>query len=73
MSTVQPKSDFGKMTHDIFMLISWTTLVIFIAVEAVLLYVCFATAIGRARPSPSRPTAIRPWRSRGRWPSRPSW
>jgi cytochrome c oxidase subunit 2 len=41
MTTVMPKSEFGKMTHDIFMLISWTTLIIFIAVEAGLLYVCF--------------------------------
>ena len=41
MSTVQPKSDFGKMTHEIFMLISWTTLVIFIAVEAALIYACY--------------------------------
>ena len=41
MSTVIPKSDFGKMTNEIFMLISWTTLVIFIAVEAALLYCCW--------------------------------
>ena len=41
MTTVRPRSDFGKAIDDIFMLISWTTLVIFIAVEAGLLYVCF--------------------------------
>jgi cytochrome c oxidase subunit 2 len=41
MSTVMPKSDFGRMTHDIFMLISWWTLGIFIVVEVGLLYVCW--------------------------------
>jgi cytochrome c oxidase subunit 2 len=41
MTTVIPKSDFGRMTHDIFMLISWWTLGIFIAVEAGLLYACW--------------------------------
>ena len=41
MTTVMPKSEFGKMTHDIFMLISWTTLIIFIAVEAALFYACW--------------------------------
>ena len=41
MTTVRPRSDFGKAIDDIFMLISWTTLVIFLAVEAGLLYVCF--------------------------------
>ena len=41
MTTVMPKSDFGKMTHEIFMLISWTTLIIFIAVEAALVYACW--------------------------------
>ena len=41
MSTVVPKSDFGRMTHSIFMLISWWTLGIFIAVEVSLLYVCW--------------------------------
>ena len=41
MSTVTPKSDFGRETHDIFMLISWWTLGIFIAVEAMLLYCCW--------------------------------
>jgi cytochrome c oxidase subunit 2 len=41
MTTVIPKSDFGRMTHDIFMLISWWTLGIFIVVEAGLLYVCW--------------------------------
>ena len=41
MTTVIPKSDFGKMTHDIFMLISWTTLAIFILVEGALVYICW--------------------------------
>ena len=41
MSTVTPKSDFGKATHDIFMLISWWTLGIFIAVEVMLVYACW--------------------------------
>lgn len=41
MSTVIPKSDFGKMTHGIFMLISWWTLGIFIAVEVMLVFVCW--------------------------------
>src|SRR5260370_30402970 len=41
MSTVIPKSDFGKMTHEIFMLISWWTLGIFIVVEVGLAYVCW--------------------------------
>jgi cytochrome c oxidase subunit 2 len=41
MTTVRPKSDFGKWIDEIFMLISWTTLIIFIAVEAGLLYACW--------------------------------
>jgi cytochrome c oxidase subunit 2 len=41
MSTVIPKSDFGKTTHGIFMLISWWTLGIFLAVEGILLYCCW--------------------------------
>jgi len=41
MTTVRPKSGFGRMTHDIFMLISWWTLGIGIVVEAALLWVCF--------------------------------
>jgi cytochrome c oxidase subunit 2 len=41
MTTVQPKSDFGKLTHGLFMLISWWTLGIFILVEAALLYACW--------------------------------
>jgi len=50
MTTVIPKSDFGKMTHEIFMLISWTTLIIFIAVEGGLLYACW-----RFREKPGAP------------------
>ena len=41
MTTVRPRSDFGRWIDGIFMLISWTTLVIFIAVEGALLYVCW--------------------------------
>jgi cytochrome c oxidase subunit 2 len=41
MTTVIPKSDFGRMTHDIFMLISWWTLGIFILVEVGLVYACW--------------------------------
>jgi cytochrome c oxidase subunit 2 len=41
MTTVRPKSGFGRITHEIFMLISWWTLGIGIVVEAVLLWVCF--------------------------------
>lgn len=41
MTTVVPKSDFGKTTHEIFMLISWWTLGIFILVEGALLYACW--------------------------------
>ena len=41
MTTVRPKSGFGRMTHEIFMLISWWTLGIGIVVEAALLWVCF--------------------------------
>jgi cytochrome c oxidase subunit 2 len=55
MSTVQPKSDFGRMTHDIFMLISWWTLGIFIAVEAALLFVCWRF---RERPGAPIPKQI---------------
>jgi cytochrome c oxidase subunit 2 len=41
MTTVRPKSDFGKWIDEIFMLISWTTLVIFIVVEGGLVYACW--------------------------------
>jgi cytochrome c oxidase subunit 2 len=41
MTTVRPKSGFGRMTHEIFMLISWWTLGIGIVVEVALLWVCF--------------------------------
>ncbi len=41
MTTVRPKSEFGRMTHSIFMLISWWTFGIGIAVEALLLWACF--------------------------------
>ena len=41
MTTVNPKSDFGRTTHAIFMLISWWALGIFIAVEGALIYACW--------------------------------
>src|SRR5678810_814831 len=41
MTTVRPRADFGKWIDGIFMLISWTTLVIFIVVEAALVYACW--------------------------------
>jgi hypothetical protein len=36
-----PEVDFGKITHDIFMLISWWTLGIFIVVEVAAAYACW--------------------------------
>jgi cytochrome c oxidase subunit 2 len=50
MTTVRPKSGFGRMTHEIFMLISWWTLGIGIVVEAGLLWVCY-----RFREKPGQP------------------
>jgi len=50
MTTVRPKSDFGRLTNQIFMLISWWTLGIGIVVEAGLLWVCF-----RFREKPGQP------------------
>lgn len=50
MTTVRPKSGFGRVTHEIFMLISWWTLGIGIAVEAGLLWVCL-----RFREKPGQP------------------
>jgi len=41
MTTVRPRSDFGRWIDEIFMLISWTTLGIFILVEGALVYVCW--------------------------------
>ena len=55
MTTVRPRSDFGRWTDEIFMLISWTTLVIFIAVEGGLLYVCWRF---RDRPGAPLPRQI---------------
>ena len=55
MTTVIPKSDFGKITHDIFMLISWWTLGIFIVVEGVLLYACWRF---RERPGAAIPKQV---------------
>jgi cytochrome c oxidase subunit II len=50
MTTVRPKSGFGRMTHEIFMLISWWTLGIGVAVEALLIWVCL-----RFREKPGAP------------------
>jgi cytochrome c oxidase subunit II len=55
MSTVMPKSDFGRLTHDIFMLISWWTLGIFILTEGGLLYACWRF---RDRPGASIPKQV---------------
>jgi cytochrome c oxidase subunit 2 len=52
MTTVIPKSDFAQTTHDIFMLISWTTLVIFIGVEGALLWACWRFREGAERRMP---------------------
>jgi cytochrome c oxidase subunit II len=55
MTTVLPKSDFGEMTHGLFMLISWWSLAIFLVVEAVLLYACWRF---RAKPGDGLPRQI---------------
>src|SRR5712691_10760394 len=55
MTTVRPKSDFGRITHQIFMLISWWTLGIGIAVEAGLLWACFRF---RERPGAPLPKQV---------------
>src|SRR5262252_10061865 len=55
MTTVRPRSDFGRWIDEIFMLISWTTLVIFIAVEGALLYACWRF---RERPGAPIPKQI---------------
>jgi cytochrome c oxidase subunit 2 len=65
MTTVRPRSDFGRWTDDIFMLISWTTLVIFIAVEGLLLYCCW-----RFRDRPGAPV---PKQVHGHTPLEISW
>ena len=65
MSTVMPKSDFGKVTHEIFMLISWWTLGIFILVEGALLYCCW-----RFRDRPGAPI---PKQIHGNTPLEVSW
>jgi cytochrome c oxidase subunit 2 len=41
MTAVRARSDLARSIDGLFMLISWTTLVIFIAVEAALLYACW--------------------------------
>jgi cytochrome c oxidase subunit II len=55
MTTVIPKSDFGKAIHDLFMLISWWTLAIFILVEGALLYACWRF---RDQPGVSMPKQV---------------
>src|ERR1700730_6937947 len=50
MTTVRPKSEFGRITHHIFMLISWWTLAIGLVVEAALLWAC-----SRFREKPGQP------------------
>ena len=54
MTTVIPKSDFGRMTHDIFMLISWWTLGIFILVEVGLVYACWRFRDRTGAPMPKQ-------------------
>jgi cytochrome c oxidase subunit 2 len=65
MSAVRPRSDLARSIDRLFMLISWTTLVIFIAVEAALLYVCF-----RFRDRPGAPI---PKQIHGHTPLEISW
>jgi cytochrome c oxidase subunit 2 len=55
MTTVRPRSDFGKVIDNLFMLISWTTLAIFLAVEALLVYCCWRF---RERPGAPVPRQI---------------
>ncbi|HET8577266.1 MAG TPA: cytochrome c oxidase subunit II [Methylomirabilota bacterium] len=55
MTTVRPRSDFGKVIDELFMLISWTTLVIFLAVEALLVYCCWRF---RERPGAPMPKQV---------------
>jgi cytochrome c oxidase subunit II len=65
MTTVRPRSDFGRWIDEIFMLISWITLVIFIAVEAGLVYACW-----RFRDRPGAPI---PKQIHGHTPLEISW
>ena len=65
MTTVRPRSDFGRWIDEIFMLISWTTLVIFILVEGGLLYACW-----RFRDRPGAPI---PKQIHGNTPLEISW
>jgi len=65
MTTVRPRSDFGQLIDGLFMLISWTTLVIFIAVEGALLYACW-----RFRDRPGAPI---PRQIHGHTPLELSW
>jgi cytochrome c oxidase subunit 2 len=65
MTTVRPRSDFGRWIDEIFMLISWTTLLIFVAVEVGLLYCCW-----RFRDRPGAPI---PKQIHGHTPLEISW
>jgi cytochrome c oxidase subunit 2 len=65
MTTVRPRSDFGRWIDEIFMLISWTTLIIFLAVEVGLLYCCW-----RFRDRPGAPV---PKQVHGHTPLEISW
>jgi cytochrome c oxidase subunit 2 len=65
MTTVIPKSDFGHLTHDLFMVISWITIVVFVAVEGALLYACW-----RFR---DRPSAPMPEQTHGNTPLEIGW
>lgn len=66
MTTVIPKSDFGHVIHNLFMLISWISLAIFIAVEAALLWACW-----RYRDRPGRPAI--PAQTHGHTPLEIGW
>jgi len=65
MTTVRPRSDFARWIDDMFMLISWTTLAIFILVEGALLYCCW-----RFRERPGAPI---PKQVHGHTPLEISW
>ena len=55
MTTVAPKSDFGRMIHDLFMNISMWTLAIFIVVEVLLVVV---VVVFRERPGRGEPKQV---------------
>jgi cytochrome c oxidase subunit 2 len=65
MTTVIPKSDFGRTTHAIFMLISWWSLGIFLVVELGMLAICW-----RFRDRPGAPV---PKQTHGHTPLEIGW